>query len=64
MMADRYLYLAELGLFFIAACYLLRLVEQLPARGWKQLAVPLLLCIYLCALGAYTWLYIDLWNVR
>src|SRR5690606_4809678 len=63
VMADRYLYLGNLGVFLIVAHYTFCIADKIPGCGWRQLAVPALLCLYLCALSAYTWLYIDVWNV-
>jgi hypothetical protein len=63
IMADRYLYLGSVGLFYVAAYYFAGVLKCQP-KAQKRFTFALLLLIYISALSTYTSLYIDRWNIN
>lgn len=62
MMADRYMYLSSIGMFFIISVLLSGLFKQLKAGGasWYLYAISFIL--YIIYLGSYTYVYANHWS--
>lgn len=62
MMADRYIYLSSIGIFFITSRLLLMLFKSLKSRSLPWYLYMLCLILYITYLCSYTYLYAGHWS--
>lgn len=62
LMADRYVYLGSIGIFYILSSYLVTFYHSSPSGQRRKLIVSSF-TLYLLCLSGYTFWYIDHWNI-
>lgn len=62
LMADRYVYVGSIGIFYILSTYLVSLYHKSKSET-KQRTILSAFILYLIGLGGYTFWYTDHWNI-
>jgi hypothetical protein len=62
LMADRYVYVGSIGIFYILSAYLVNLYQKNKSETWRRVLLSAFI-LYLVGLGGYTFWYIDQWNI-
>lgn len=62
LMADRYIYVGSIGVFYVLSAYLTRLYKKNKTKNQRRIMLSAFI-IYLISLGSYTFWYTDHWNI-
>lgn len=62
LMADRYVYVGSIGIFYILSIYMLSVYQQNKLKSRRRMMLSAII-IYLTGLGGYSFWYIDHWNI-
>jgi len=62
LMADRYVYLGSIGIFFITSSYLVNSIQKNHTSARSKLIMSCFI-VYMIVLSSYTYWYIDQWNI-
>jgi len=62
LMADRYVYVSSIGIFYILSVYLVGLYQKSRSEPLRRIILSAFV-LYLIGLGGYTFWYTDHWNI-
>ena len=62
LMADRYIYVGSIGIFYVLAAYLVNLYKKNSSESQRKMMLSAFI-LYLIGLGGYTFWYTDHWNI-
>ncbi len=62
LMADRYVYLGSIGIFFIISSHMIPKIKMSNTTLWGKLILSSFI-LYILGLSCYTYWYIDQWNI-